>query len=45
MLVVGLEKTGMSQARDLAFQIAEKRVRGSLANFTEKKHMFEKVRH
>ena len=42
MLVVGLENTGLSEAKDLAFQIAERRVRGALTNFIGKGHMFEK---
>ena len=42
MVVQGLEKTGLAQAKDLAFGIAEKRVRGAYVNFLHKGHMFEK---
>ena len=42
MLVQGLEKTGLEEGKELAFAIAEKRVRGSFVNFTNKEHMFEK---
>ncbi len=42
ILVSGLEKTGLPQAKELAFQIAEKRVRGAYINFRSKQHMFEK---
>ncbi len=43
ILVAGLRKTGLPQAKQLAFQIAEKRVRGAYVNFKCKEHMFEKV--
>ena len=43
MLVQGLEKTGLEEAREMAFRIAQRRVVGSYANFREKGHMFEKV--
>ena len=42
MVVQGLEKTGLVQAKEMAFQIAERRVRGCYLNFLSKGHMFEK---
>lgn len=44
MLVVGLERTELPEARELAFRIAEGRVRGAYVNHLTKGHMFEKVR-
>jgi alpha,alpha-trehalase len=43
MLVVGLERTGLEEAKELAFKIAEGRVRGAYVNHLTKGHMFEKV--
>ena len=43
MLVQGLEKTGLPEAKSLAFKIAEKRIRSAYVNFLEKGHMYEKV--
>ena len=43
MVVMGLEKTGIPEAKELAFQLAAKRIRGSYLNFTSLGHMFEKV--
>ena len=43
MLVQGLEKTNLSEAKALAFQIARRRVQGAYLNFIEKGHMYEKV--
>ena len=42
MIVQGLELTGLIEAKELAFMIAEKRVRGAYLNFLDKGHMFEK---
>lgn len=42
MVVLGLERTNIPEAQDLAFQIASKRVEGSFNNFIAKGHMFEK---
>ena len=42
MVVQGLEKTGLVQAKEMAFHIAERRVRGCYLNFLSKGHMFEK---
>jgi len=42
MVVQGLEKTGLAHAKELAFSIAERRVRGCYLNFLSKGHMFEK---
>ena len=42
MVVQGLEKTKLPQAQNLAFEIAEKRVRCAYLNFLSKGHMFEK---
>jgi len=43
MVVKGLEKTDLPEAKELAFAIAERRVKGSFVNFKAKGHMFEKV--
>ena len=42
MVVQGLEKTGLAHAKEMAFIIAERRVRGCYLNFLSKGHMFEK---
>ena len=42
MIVVGLERTGLEAARDLAFRLAEARVRGAFVNYVAKGAMFEK---
>lgn len=44
MLVEGLEKTGLERAKELAFKIAERRVRGAYVNYKTKGYMFEKVK-
>lgn len=43
MIVMGLERTGLEKARELAFQLAENRVKGAFVNYVTKGHMFEKV--
>ena len=43
MMVQGLEKTELPEAKELAFQLAEKRVRSAYFNFLKSGHMFEKV--
>ena len=42
VLVQGLNKTGLIEAQELAYEIAEKRVRCGYLNFLNKGHMFEK---
>ena len=42
ILVQGLEKTGIAKAKEMAFEIAAKRVKGCYVNFSQKGHMFEK---
>ena len=42
MVVQGLKKTGLLQAEEMAFNIAERRVRGCYQNFLSKGHIFEK---
>ena len=42
ILVQGLEKTGLPEARQMAFTIASQRVQGCYVNFQQKGHMFEK---
>ena len=43
VLVLGLEKTNLPEAKSLAFTIAEKRVLNSHLNFQQHGHMYEKV--
>ena len=43
VLVLGLEKTNLPEAKALAFTIAERRVLNSYLNFQQHGHMFEKV--
>jgi alpha,alpha-trehalase len=43
LLVMGLERTNINKAKELAFRIARSRIRGALANFKSRGHMFEKV--
>ena len=40
MLVEGLEKTDLPEAKLLAFKIAEKRIQSAYLNFQEKGHKF-----
>ncbi len=42
ILVQGLEKTGIAKAKEMAYEIAAKRVKGCYVNFSQKGHMFEK---
>ena len=42
IIVQGLEKTEIPEAKELAYLIAEKRVRGAYTNFLNQGHMFEK---
>ena len=44
MLVQGLEKTGLPEAKNLAFRLAEKRIQSAYLNFLKKGNMYEKVR-
>ena len=44
MMVQGLEKTGLPEAKKLAFQFAEKRVRSAYLNFLNSGHVYEKVK-
>ena len=41
-MVKGLEKTGLIEAQEIAFKIAQKRVKAAYLNFQEKGHIFEK---
>ena len=43
MLVQGLEKTGLPEAKNLAFRLAEKRIQSAYLNFLKKGNMYEKV--
>ena len=43
IVVQGLERTGIESAKQLAFRLAEKRVRGAFVNHKVTGHMFEKV--
>ena len=43
ILVLGLEKTNLPEAKAFAFSIAEKRVLNSYLNFQQLGHMYEKV--
>ena len=43
VLVLGLEKTNLPEAKSLAFTIAEKRVLNSHLNFQQHGYMYEKV--
>ncbi len=42
LVVHGLERTELPEAKDLAFTLAEKLVRSAYLNFQDKGHMFEK---
>jgi alpha,alpha-trehalase len=42
MMVQGLEKTELPEAKTLAFQLAEKRIQSAYLNFLKKGHMYEK---
>ena len=43
MLVHGLDKTNLPEAKCLAFKIAQKRIQGAYVNFLETGNMYEKV--